>query len=181
MANPNPPPPPEHGKIKKGEIRNPRGFHGMRFKEELAKLVEKKIADGQYKGLPKRTVICLVAIDQAMAGDAKARDWVVDRIEGKVLDRASIQEALGPKQPVRYEIHYVNDWRCESPEVAIACDGLIAPFLPEPNGREAVQSDPGAARDEEAVRSDVPAPEPGPEAPAPPPELRDPKGPEWIS
>jgi hypothetical protein len=107
LANPNPKPPPEHGRIKKGEIRNPTGRRGVRLTERLRFQAEQLVKTEGEKGkrVTVADAICKIALDLALKGDMDSIKFVFDRIEGKALDRMTIQGAAGGPAITLTQVH----------------------------------------------------------------------------
>lgn len=108
MANPNPKPPPKHGQIKKGEVRNPRGgnAHNPALKalrkltiDSYRQIIElvvscdleaiKKIAsDPESTGL--QVGIAVAFLKAIKNGDYTVIERIAERIIGKIPEQITI-------------------------------------------------------------------------------------------
>lgn len=111
MANPNPKPPPKHGQIKKGEVRNPKGIGGVHHNpmikalrkvtlESYRQIIElvltsdvaaiKKIAENP-KSTGLQVGIAVAFLKAIKNGDYTIIERIAERIVGKIPDEIKIQ------------------------------------------------------------------------------------------
>lgn len=111
MANPNPKPPPKHGQIKKGEVRNPTGVGGVHHNplikalrkvtlESYREIIElvmtsdiaaiKKIAENP-KSTGLQVGISVAFLKAIKNGDYAVIERIAERIVGKIPDEIKIQ------------------------------------------------------------------------------------------
>jgi hypothetical protein len=84
--------PPEHGKIKKGEVRNPRGKRrGTRsFKTEAREMLAMPVpvtgANGKVRRISTRAALLLKLREKALKGDSRALDRMMEMAREHDLD-----------------------------------------------------------------------------------------------
>lgn len=112
MANPNPKPPPKHGQIKKGEVRNPIGGRAHNPLQQLLSLRTKKITIDRFREIielvvsgnikeltelikhPQTPVLQIglaTAFLKAMkAGDYSTIERMIERLVGKIPEQINL-------------------------------------------------------------------------------------------
>ena len=83
MANPNPPPPPIHGRWKPGQSGNPKGALPKKLYKQALEAALRKLSDANN---PEQVAeeIAVAHIERAKQGDMGAIKEFADRMDGKV-------------------------------------------------------------------------------------------------
>ena len=84
MANPNPPPPPAHGKWKPGQSGNPKGRPPSKLYKDALQAALRKLSDTGENPEQIAEEIATAHIVRAKAGDIAAIKEFADRMDGKV-------------------------------------------------------------------------------------------------
>jgi len=107
MANPNPTPPPEHSRFKKGQSGNPngrpKGVPDARTRYKRILELEQELTNpvtGELEAFTVAEQMDLAIIKKARKGDIRAYEAVLDRLEGKPRQSTDITTDGQPITPV---------------------------------------------------------------------------------